>query len=99
MVATIWPSIFTCALPRSGPMVETHARLVAGAAFDGLAVAPAVLDCATEPPNAVERLTPLQEPLKLDWKLLSVSGTVNEGMIENALRLPCLSTACTWNWY
>ena|SRR2546426_7058887 len=98
MVATIWPSILTCALPRSGPSVETHARLVAGAAFDGWAVAPGVVDSWTEPPNALEMLTPLQPPLKLELKLLSVSGAVKELPIENGLRLPCLSTAWTWNW-
>src|SRR2546429_9925160 len=97
-VATIWPSILICALPRSGPTVETRARLVAGAAFEGWAVEFAVADSWTEPPKALLMFTPLQVPLKLELKLLSVSGTWNDGLTAKVLTWPCLSTAWTLNW-
>ena len=76
MVATSWPSTLICALPRSGPVVETRARLVAGAPFDGLMVAPMVLENDTEPPKLPARLCVLKL-LELVLKLLSVSGTMN----------------------
>jgi hypothetical protein len=78
-------------------MVETHAMLLAATAADGWAVAPAVVDSWTEPPKAPVRLTPLQLPLKLELKLLSVSGTVNAGAMAKALVVPAVSVACTWN--
>src|SRR2546428_3088352 len=87
-VATIWPSILICALPRSGPSVDTSAKLVAGAALDGWAVAPGVEDSATEPPKALLMFTPLQLPLRLELKLLSVSGTWNDGLTANVLTVP-----------
>src|SRR5919201_4356392 len=88
-------STMICALPRSGPRVETTAKLLAVCGFCGLAVAPAVVENWTEPLNAPDRFWPLQLPLKLDWKLLSVSGTLKVGPAANGLSLPVLSTAWT----
>ena len=54
-------------------------------------------DCWTDPPKAPVRFCPLQLPLKLVLKLLSVSGTVKLGETVKALTCPALSN--TWTWY
>ena len=77
--------------------MDTHARLVAGAAFAGAAIAPAVLDSCTEPPNAPTRFNPLQLPLKVELKLLSISGTLRLAAWANGPALPAASTAWTLN--
>ena len=83
------------ALPRSGPSVDTNATLLAENALAGPATEPAVLENCTDPPKAPVRFAPLQLPLKLVLKLLSMSGSVKVGAIAKALTLPCLSVACT----